>query len=59
MTHDRNDNFLHSVLMIFRKSRKHDELDAQDPSMLESRRKLEQRIELALGDLNEPASDRA
>ena len=59
MIQDRNGNFLHSLLATFRKSKKHDELEAQDPSALESRRKLEERIELALGDMIEPASDRA
>jgi hypothetical protein len=54
MIQDRNGNLLHSLLSIFRKSGKHDELEAQDPSALESRRKLEQRIELALGDISSP-----
>jgi hypothetical protein len=48
-----------SLLMAFRKTNRHEEPEAEDPSVLESRRKLEQRIELALGDASESAKDHA
>ena len=60
MIQDRSGSLLHSLVVPFRKTRKleRNESDSQDPSVLESRRKLEQRIEMALGD-TEPASDHA
>ena len=55
MIQDRNHNLFHSLLMTFRKSRKHEESEAQDPSVLESRRKIEQRIEAAIGNITNSA----
>ena len=49
----RNGNFLNSVLMIFRKSSRH-ESESTDPSVQESKRKLEERIESVLKDTNSP-----
>jgi len=45
--------------MTFRKINKLDGSETPEPSMLESRLRLERRIELALGSITEPASDRA
>jgi hypothetical protein len=59
MIQDRNDSFLHSLLTIFRKTRKNELSEAQDLSVLESRRKIQQRIELALADVNDSAVDHA
>jgi len=54
---DRIGNLLNSVRMTFRKASKHNGSEAQDSSVLESRHKLEQRIELALREI-ENDSDR-
>jgi hypothetical protein len=54
MTQDRNGSLLHSLLLPFRKAKKHDEPETQ-----ESRQRLEQRIELALGGVIECATDLA
>jgi hypothetical protein len=60
MIQDRKGNPLQSLLMTLRKTGKHEESEeAQDPSRLESRRKIEQRIEIALGNLNESTPDNA
>ena len=59
MIQDRKNNLLHSLLAIFRKPGKQDLSEQQDPSALESRRKLEQRIELALADMPDSAVDHA
>ena len=53
MTHDRNGSFLNSVLRIFRKTSKH-ESETRDASALESRRRLDERIESVLRDTIEP-----
>ena len=53
MTHDRNGSFLNSVLMTFRKTSKH-ESETRDSSALESRRRLDERIEAVLRDNVEP-----
>ena len=55
----RNGNFLNSLRMTFQKINKLDGSETPEPSMLESRLRLERRIELALGSITEPASDRA
>ena len=52
MIHDRNGSFLHSLLMPFRKTRRHDESETNDSSAQESRQRLEQRIELALANVS-------
>jgi hypothetical protein len=59
MIQDRNGNFLHSLLNVLRKTRKQDGSNAQDPSALESRRKLEQRIESALAEWTDSIQDHA
>jgi hypothetical protein len=49
MTQDRDQSLFPSLLKFFGRTRKHDAANAHDlTSALESRRKLEQRIELAL-----------
>ena len=53
MTQDRNGSFLNSVLRIFRKTSKH-ESETRDASALESRRRLEERIESVISDKIEP-----
>ena len=54
MTQDRNGNFLNSVLRIFRKTSKH-ESETRDASALESRRRLDERIESVLKDTISPS----
>ena len=54
---DRIGNLLNSVLMTFRKTSKHNGSETPDSSVLESRHRLEQRIELALRDMIENDSD--
>ena len=48
---DRVGNLLNSVLMTFRKTGKHNGSETRDSLVLESRHRLEERIELALRDL--------
>ena len=48
---DRIGNLLNSMPMIFRKTSKHNGSKTQDSSVLESRQRLEERIELALRDM--------
>jgi len=60
MIEDRKGSPFQSLLMAFRKTAKHEEAETQDdPARLESRRKIEQRIEIALGNLNESTPDNA
>ena len=54
---DRIGNLLNSMPMIFRKTSKHNGSKTQDSSVLESRHRLEQRIELALRDMIEHETD--
>jgi hypothetical protein len=57
MIQDRNGSLLHSLLMPFRKTRRHDESEPNDSSAQESRQRLEQRIELALANVIDSAAD--
>ena len=54
MTQDRNGSFLNSVLRIFGKTSKH-ESETRDASALESRRRLDERIESVLKDTISPS----
>jgi hypothetical protein len=54
MTQDRNRSFFHLLFSPLRRARNRDGSDADDTSVEESRRKLEQRIEMALANPIEP-----
>jgi hypothetical protein len=58
MSQNRSGNLLHSLMSPFRKTGKH-ESETPDPNTPESRRRLEQRIELALANTTDPATERA
>ena len=49
MTKNRNGKLLNSLLIPFRKVSAHDGSETLNPTMVESRLRLEKRIELALG----------
>ena len=57
MTENRTHNTLLSLLPPLRKASRQDTSDGEDSFAVESRRKLEQRIEWALGNMIAPAAD--
>jgi hypothetical protein len=56
MTQDQSHNLLHSLLAPLRKSRKNHGQNADEAEVLESKRRLEERIELALADMVQTAT---
>ena len=59
MIQERKGNLLQSLLNAFRKTGKHGNPETQDPSLLESKRRIEQRIEDALGEVANSVTDEA
>lgn len=57
MIQDRKRNFLRSLVAIFSRAERPDIAETEEPSELESRQRLQERIELALGNTVKPPAD--
>jgi hypothetical protein len=54
MIQDRKGKFIQSLLMTFQKPTKREGPKMRDSDLLESRRRIEQRIDVVLGNLDNP-----